>query len=385
MKPEKKYTSLREVYIKNTWGKKLPPLPRQILERVKISVQNDQGDTEDFIVSDTWYNKAIREKLKLGSQNQDTYYELIHSRCVDAGILPQGHEDINVDAVKIIYNYILKIAGPDKMNVFFEKFVDHGEKAAQLFVNELKKFQRFNIFDILSGFYGIPFVYDPDIFILRPFKAAKSTRGAAGPGEAFMSFFFFGKKYEVGDLVIPYGGAAFEIEIKKQKGRIGKDVNRNGGINARKLYPTLAGLDTNVLEEFIKKYNLKTLRDILLGTDAFAGISGVLTYPNLQLDSSFLNQNITSFKDYFSTLDDLEPYIGLIQMKQYFELIKKFDCIMIFTEKGIALGIERDLILAKPLLDLVAHMKTVGVRLKRKTAVKGGATVFDNEGLQILI
>jgi hypothetical protein len=310
---------------------------------------------------------------------------LIHSRCVDAGILPQGHEDINVDAVKIIYNYILKIAGPDKINAFFEKFVDHGEKAAQLFVNELKKFKRFNIFDILSGFYGVPFAYDPDIFVLRPFKAAKSTRGAAGPGEAFMSFFFFGKKYEVGDLVIPYGGAAFEIEIKKQKGRIGKDVSRNGGINARKLYPTLAGLDTNVLEEFIKKYNLKTLRDILLGTDAFAGISGVSKYPNLQLDSSFLNQNITSFKDYFSTLDDLEPYIGLIQMKQYFELIKKFDCIMIFTEKGIALGIERDLILAKPLLDLVAHMKTVGVRLKRKTAVKGGATVFDNEGLQILI
>ena len=173
--------------------------------------------------------------------------------------------------------------------------------------------------------------------------------------------------------------------IKKQKGRIGKDVNRNGGMNARKLYPTLAGLDVNALQEFINKYNLKTLRDILLGTDAFAGISGVSKYPNLQLDSSFLNQNITSFKDYFSTLNDLEPYIGLMQMKQYFELIKKFDCIMIFTEKGIALGIERDLVLAKSLLDLVAHMKTIGVRLKRKTAVKGGDTVFDNEGLQILI
>lgn len=385
MRPGKKYTSLGEVYIENTLGKKLPPLPRQILERVRISVQNDQGDTEDFIVSDTWYNKAIREKLKLGSQNQDTYYELIHSRCVDAGILPQGHEDINVDAVKIIYSYILKIAGPEKMNMFFEKFVDNGEKVAQLFVGELKKFQRFNIFDVLSSFYGIPFVYDPDIFVLRPFKAAKSTRGAAGPGEAFMSFFFFGKKYEVGDLVIPYGGAAFEIEIKKQKGRIGKDVNRNGGMNARKIYPTLAGLDANALQELINKYNLKTLRDILLGTDAFAGISGVSKYPNLQLDSSFLNQNITSFKDYFSTLNDLEPYIGLMQMKQYFELIKKFDCIMIFTEKGIALGIERDLVLAKSLLDLVAHMKTIGVRLKRKTAVKGGATVFDNEGLQILI
>jgi len=382
---KKKYISLQDIYVEKTLGKELPPLPRQILERVRISVKTDQGDQEDFVVSDTWYNKAIRERLKLGSQNQDTYYELIHSRCVDAGILPEGHEDVNADAVKIIYNYILKIAGTDKINAFFEKFVDHGEKAAQSFVSELKKFSRFNIFDILTNFYGVTFVYDPAIFVLRPYKASKSTRGAAGPGEAFMSFFFFGKKFEVGDLTIPYGGRAFEIEIKKQKGRIGKDVNRNGGINARKLYPTLKELDINVLREFSNKYNLKTVKDVMLGTDTFTGISGVSNYPNSQLDTYFLNQNISFFEKQFGVLDNLEPYIGLMQMKSYFELIKKFDCIMIFTEKGMALGIDRDLVLTRPLIDLVAHMKTVGVRLKRKTAVKGGATVFDNEGLQVLI
>ena len=117
----KKYRPLDEVYITESLGKTLPPLPRQLLERVKISVQTDTGETQSFTVSDSWYNKAIKDKLAAGSQNLDTYYELIHSRCVDAGILPQGHEDINVDAVKIIYSYILKIAGPEKMNVFFEK------------------------------------------------------------------------------------------------------------------------------------------------------------------------------------------------------------------------------------------------------------------------
>jgi hypothetical protein len=341
----KKYRPLDEVYIAESLGKILPPLPRQLLERVKISVQTDTGETQSFTVSDSWYNKAIKDKLAAGSQNLDTYYELIHLRCIDAGILPIGHEDINSKEVKTFYDYIFSITGPDKINTFFEKFVDEGQKAAAVFVAEIDKNEKFNVLNLLSGFYGVRFVYSEDVFKLRPLAAAQKTRGAPGPGEAFIAFFFFSKKPEVGDLSIPAGNRFIEIEIKKQNGRIGKGLNIESGKLGRRLYPDLKTLDTNVLKEFVEFYNLQNVGDILLGNKTFPGITGVRAIPNQNLDNAFFNQSLDFFIKTFNSLDALQQYIGVIQMKNYFSKIKEFDSILIFTETGLAIGFKREYVL----------------------------------------
>ena len=378
----KKYRPLDEVYIAESLGKILPPLPRQLLERVKISVQTDTGETQSFTVSDSWYNKAIKDKLAAGSQNLDTYYELIHLRCIDAGILPIGHEDINSKEVKTFYDYIFSITGPDKINTFFEKFVDEGQKAAAVFVAEIDKNEKFNVLNLLSGFYGVKFVYSEDVFKLRPLAAAQKTRGAPGPGEAFIAFFFFSKKPEVGDLSIPAGNRFIEIEIKKQNGRIGKGLNIESGKLGRRLYPDLKTLDTNVLKEFVELYNLQTVGDMLLGNKTFPGITGVRAIPNQNLDNAFFNQSLDFFVKKFNSLDTLQQYIGVIQMKNYFSKIKQFDSILIFTETGLAIGFKREYVLNNSTTDVATNLLSKQVYLKRKTEA---GILFDSDGFRIVI
>jgi len=378
----KKYRPLGEVYTSESLGKILPPLPRQLLERVKISVQTDTGETQDFTVSDSWYNKAIKDKLAAGSQNLDTYYELIHLRCIDAGILPIGHDDINAKEVKTFYDYIFSITGKDKINAFFEKFVDEGQKTATLLVGEIDRNEKFNVFNLLSSFYGVKFVYSEDVFKLRPLVAAQKTRGAPGPGEAFIAFFFFSKKPEVGDLSIPAGNKFVEIEIKKQNGRIGKGLNIESGKLGRRLYPDLKTLDTNVLKEYVEFYNLQTVGDILLGNKTFPGISGVRAIPNQNIDSEFLNQSLDYFVKMFSNLDILQQYIGVIQMKNYFSKIKEFDSILIFTEAGLAIGFKREYVLNNSIADVATSLLSKQVYLKRKTEA---GILFDSDGFRIVI
>jgi hypothetical protein len=378
----KKYRPLDEVYITESLGKTLPPLPRQLLERVKISVQTDTGETQSFTVSDSWYNKAIKDKLAAGSQNLDTYYELIHLRCIDAGILPVGHDDINSKEVKTFYDYIFSITGSDKMNSFFEKFVDEGQKAAAVFVAEIDKNEKFNVLNLLSGFYGVKFVYSEDVFKLRPLTAAQKTRGAPGPGEAFIAFFFFSKKPEVGDLSIPAGNRFIEIEIKKQNGRIGKGLNIESGKLGRRLYPDLKTLDTTVLKEFVEFYNLQNVGDILLGNKTFPGITGVRAIPNQNLDNTFFNQSLDFFIKTFNSLDALQQYIGVIQMKNYFSKIKQFDSILIFTETGLAIGFKREYVLNNSTTDVTTNLLSKQVYLKRKTEA---GILFDSDGFRIVI
>lgn len=379
----KNYKSLKELYSSIAF-KAVPPLPYQINERVSISVTTDEGEKESFEVSDSWYKKAIKDKLKIGSQNVDTYYDLIHYRCVDAGILPPGHEDINTREVKVFYDYILSITGQDKINAFFEKFVDEGMKTATVLTESINKNEKFNVFDILTNFYGVKFVYSDEVFKVRPFSATEKTRGAPGPGEAFIAFFFYSKKPVVGDLSIPVGSATVEIEIKKQGGRIGKGLNTESGKLGRKMYPNLKTLDVNVLREFIEYFDLQTVRDILLGKGEgkFPGITGVNRYASESLDTNLLQQNIDYFIKNFSNLDILQQYIGVIQMKDYFSKIKEFDSILIFTDSGISIGLKREFIVNNPLVNVATTLTQKQVYLKRKTE---SGILFDADGFKITI
>ena len=60
---------------------------------------------------------------------------------------------------------------------------------------------------------------------LMPAGEAKKARGAAGPGEAILSFIYNGKKPELaGDVSMVIGGEEASIELKYNKGRIGKSI-----------------------------------------------------------------------------------------------------------------------------------------------------------------
>lgn len=257
-------------------------------------------------------------------------------------------------------------------------------KMSAVFIEAINRNEKFNVFDILTNFYGVKFVYSEEVFKVRPFSAAEKTRGAPGPGEAFIAFFFYSKKPVVGDLSIPVGSTTVEIEIKKQGGRIGKGLNTESGKLGRKLYPNLKTLDVNVLKEFVEQFNLQTVRDILIGKGEgkFPGITGVKGYASESLDTNILQQNLDYFIKNFSSLDNLQQYIGVIQMKDYFSKIKEFDSILIFTENGVSIGLKREFILNNPLINVVNTLTQKQVYLKRKTE---SGILFDADGFKITI
>lgn len=63
-----------------------------------------------------------------------------------------------------------------------------------------------------------------EMLILRPYTDEAATRGAAGPGEALMSFIYGGIKPQGAGDVLLNSAPGDSIELKKQKGRIGKDI-----------------------------------------------------------------------------------------------------------------------------------------------------------------
>jgi hypothetical protein len=64
----------------------------------------------------------------------------------------------------------------------------------------------------------------PDMLVLRPYTDEAATRGAAGPGEALISFIYGGiKPRGAGDILLN-SAPGDSIELKKQKGRVGKDI-----------------------------------------------------------------------------------------------------------------------------------------------------------------
>jgi hypothetical protein len=72
-----------------------------------------------------------------------------------------------------------------------------------------------------------------EMITLRPESDNAATRGAAGPGEALIAFIYGGVKPNgVGDILLD-SDPNDTIELKKQKGRIGKDILMN---SARKKY-----------------------------------------------------------------------------------------------------------------------------------------------------
>jgi hypothetical protein len=201
---------------------------------------------------------------------------------------------------------------------------------------------------------------------MRPAGEEKKTRGAAGPGEALLAFLFNGKKPEVGDLDLDGIG----IELKYNKGRVGKDVNTKQVQLFGSLFFNLgagastAGTLTEKGRAFVlQNYEGKSLSDFLsdmsgVGIDS----TDISAFNNIKVTDWFDQNNRAargSLGD--STYNTLIHLVGAIQMKDYFNKIKDFQYLGVFNEKGDIAGFKREAITNSSAQDIVNMLKAKGI------------------------
>ena len=67
-KPKKPYKSLNEIYLKESFAKPVPPLPRQnIFREAKVHITFDDGSTKEVITSDYTASKLLGAERKITS------------------------------------------------------------------------------------------------------------------------------------------------------------------------------------------------------------------------------------------------------------------------------------------------------------------------------
>lgn len=258
----------------------------------------------------------------------------------------------------------------------------------------------FNFYDVLNDTINreVPgaeanFKENPRLTIVRPASDEGATRGAAGPGEALLAFMYNGSKPTVGDLVFHEVGRngkhtdkiRYVVELKKNKGRIGKGINksavknldnlfyglgksghtmdprkgRENQIKKRGIAGTLKGLtyddskatDVSGLdpeatytlgEEFVKAWKNKTMYDFL---SYYCGIRGQVD----NLDKSYFTQGVyANCVEWFkinagrmargvgenSAYNQIIQWVGGIHIKDYFKQVADFDSIAVFLQDG---------------------------------------------------
>ena len=140
---------------------------------------------------------------------------------------------------------------------FQKEFVDQLENAGGA-DKGVVEFNTFNIWKAATdGSHNVFFDVKnhPDIVDLRPASDNKATRGAAGPGEALLSFIYGGVKPKgVGDILLDSGDGD-TIELKKQQGRIGKEIKSSSLKGLEQMFHGKSGLSKPTQEYFAAEWN----------------------------------------------------------------------------------------------------------------------------------
>lgn len=291
------------------------------------------------------------------------------------------------------------------------------------------------------------FQEDPKLTIIRPAGDEGATRGAAGPGEALLAFMYNGSKPTVGDLVfheVDRNGnhtdkVRYVVELKKNKGRIGKGINKQAvgpkgldglfhGLGApghgmskrvgrehqilkRGVAGTLRGityddsgagdegLDPNAVfalgVDFVKAWKGKTMYDFL---NHYCGIThGAVD----DLDKAFFTQGIYAdcvawFENNAgmmakgvgenSTYNQIIQWIGGIHIKDYFKQVADFDSIAVFLQDGTIASFPKTEILTQNAQGISELLTSKGCFFGKRTDEGGydiqirGARAEDSEG-----
>jgi hypothetical protein len=319
--------------------------------------QTDKDDRGSRVLSSTSY------LLKILKQGQDT------------GVFDAA-DDVNDRDVRIIFNFI-KDAVPPKQLHSFLKQLPLPELQDRL-KQALASSKIFNFTDILdttcdpSCQFADSLKKHPKVLLIRPASDRYATRGAAGPGEAFLAFMFSGAKPEgAGDLVL---GDTY-VELKGKGGRIGKKLDSNKSKLLRSYFPKgIKGpaLDQETALNIANQY--ETMADFL---NAVTGV------PSLdEIDQAYFSKlPIDYLYSEYSGYRELVQLLGPIQMKHYFNEIANFQILAIYEGQRI-IGFDRNNILSKNSEELKNMFISSGVSFKPKTE-KGLA--YDESGFSIHI
>ena len=368
------WKSLTDTYLQEAAGKNVPKLPRQQVINEGSSVEhgiNDRNNigykdpkTKEWIfmrASDTYVDNITKASLDVTESG--SYLKAIHKHGVKAGVI-DADESINSKKVRALYNYLAKDLPKNRLREIIKSLPDKGLQGK--FINSLNAEGSFNFYEIINSELGTSFGPNDVVVTMRPAGEEKKTRGAAGPGEALLAFLFNGKKPEVGDLDLDGIG----IELKYNKGRVGKDVNTKQVQLFGSLFFNLgaggstAGTLTENGRAFIEQnYEGKTLSDFL-GDMSGVGIDSadISAFNNIKATDWFDQNNRAargSLGD--STYNTLIHLIGAIQMKDYFNKIKDFQYLGVFNEKGDIAGFKREAITNSSAQDIVNMLKAKGI------------------------
>jgi hypothetical protein len=210
MKPEKKYTSLREVYIKSAWGKKLPPLHRQTINwlmeaiadapppapdsaYVQLYVKDPSKNEQQFVgnIEVDYFNKIVKPVLSRGSESAIDTNRLIEKRLKDANITTEN------------LNPIFDFIQDTQMKITTENF----DKCQGIFKGSIAAESIFYISNILSESFNTTVENitnkSDELLNLMRLRAQGGSAGhgsrseVSGPGEVVLAFFGNGRKMSI--------------------------------------------------------------------------------------------------------------------------------------------------------------------------------------------
>lgn len=245
-----------------------------------------------------------------------SYMKAILKRAKASGIVDES-ETINSAKVKTIYNYVA--AAAKKKNKLSQLIKNLGSTAAQDNFKEtlnISNTQINNLFNLVNKTYGSDFTPDKKVIEMRPAGDEAKTRGAAGPGEALFAFLLRGSKPVVGDLVLDND----IIELKKNGGRIGKNLNLEGIKSLSKKFNQVRGGRGGlpVLNGFTEdelRLPLGNIIDKYSGTKETIGTNGVFGIKFGDWLKS--NTRAAAVSTGNSTYTTLVQYIAILQLRQY--------------------------------------------------------------------
>ena len=279
MKSNKPYKSLKDVYSEGVNGHVVPRRHLNVLGEAKVTIEYDDGETEQVELSDT-SARELKGIAKVSTsrnpglfkidgkwvgtdrltkkQLKDTYGEV--RSMADMGSIDREIEQIATkatifdkpvssydDTLKNIRIFLYDSAEktlkkrnekPNKRAIKRElhrilNIIKTGE-LQKSFISYLDKqdggtFKIWEAMDPENNDNKIYFALDTEVGealqLMRPASDLAATRGAAGPGEALLAFLYGGVKPQGSGDILLSSGDKDSIELKKQEGRIGKGIN----------------------------------------------------------------------------------------------------------------------------------------------------------------
>lgn len=340
---------------------------RVLKENVNVNITGDHTGT--YNLSRTYFDMVVKPALDESGSEQ--VYLALFKRGVDCGLFNDNTNPVN-EINTYLKSYIDKSAD---VNEIIRKLKDERflKRVGDMFISKLENSSPFNFLKFIGDTYNGDFEYD-DYLInkVKPVAAAGKTRGASGPGEIFLAYFLNGEKPVVGDLEI--GGNS--IEVKKDNGRIGKDLNLQAGSN----YWDYVENKSKVINKAVEEYKCETLDDFIQGKGHWGGICGT----QYKIKDPLLDEDIGKIKSISNEF--LIQVVGCLHIKDYIKKIQKFDYLYIFSEShnGESIGFKSSVFEDKDILNLIAYMHARNVMFWPKRTKKGRSQ-FDTSGFGIRI